>query len=214
MNRYIIGLSAIMLILIAGCIQTPEVGLANGAQSTGSTSGSSAVSDCRVVYVEEPYTVEECRNITYTERVCQEKELEYTAGPIEKTDLCTADGGCTGKELLGECLYQCSGAMKRCRMNITNNDPKLTGTWVVGATFSYGGAAFVKNPQTLIIKPGETRTFDFEQLYQLDQKYNIASCSVYVMHPTLADECIDVVNTDRVCENVTKTRIVQEEICD
>ena len=212
MNRYLIGLSAIMLILIAGCIQTPEVGVVNGAQTTGS--GTSSIPECKTAYVEEPYTVEECKNVTYTEPVCKEKELEYTAGPIVKTDLCTADSDCTGKTLIGECIYQCSGAMKRCRMNITNNDPQLTGTWVLGATFSYSDASFVKNPQTITIKPGQTATFDFEQLYQLDQKYNIASCTVYVLHPTVVDECINVVKTEMLCENVTKTRIVQEEVCD
>lgn len=213
MNRYIIGLSAIMLILIAGCIQTPS-GMPGQDGSTGDTNGDGKV-ECRTVYVEEPYVEEVCAEVTYSEPECVEKELNYTAGPITKTNLCVADGECTGKDIFGEgCLYQCSGAMQRCRMNITNEDPKLAGIWVVGATYSYGGASFVKNPQSVEIEPGETHSFDFEQMYQLGSPPALASCSLYVVHPVVVKDCIEVQKTKIDCENVTKTRIVQEEVCD
>ncbi len=212
MNRYLIGLSAIILILIAGCIEAPEVPGLNG-DGTGPT-GPTGVKECRTVYVEEPYTEEVCNEVTYSEPECIEKELDYTAGTIQKTDLCVADGECTGKSLyVDQCLYFCSGAMKRCQMDITNNDEKLAGTWVLGATFAYSGASFVKNPQTATIEPGATHTFDFEQMYQLDS-LNIATCSLYVLHPVTAKDCVNVERKRTDCTNVTKTRIVSQEICD
>lgn len=205
MNRIYIP-TVLMIILIAGCIQLPPAQPSPEVEEP-------AAPECRVVYVEEPYVEEECRDVIYSEEECTMKELEYTAGQIVKTDLCTADGGCVGKSIY-DCLYQCERAMKRCQMNITNNDEELEGTWTVGATFSYDGASFVKNPQSVEILPGKTHTFDFEQIYQLGDPPTGATCTVTVIYPAIVKDCVFVEKTRFDCENVSKTRIVQQEICD
>ena len=207
MNRYSI-LAALMLIFIAGCLQ-PGVPIEENEETNGVT----PTPECRIVYVEEPYTEEVCQEVGYIEEECEMKELEYTSGRIMKTDLCSADGDCVGKNLY-ECFYTCTAAMKRCRMNITNNDPKLAGTWVVGATFSYDGAAFVKNPEQAMIEPNETYTFDFEQIYALGSPPVMATCTITVIYPAVGRDCVQVEKTRIECQDVEKTRIIQEEVCD
>ncbi len=208
MNRYYL-LSAMMLIFIAGCVEIPPPVMEPGPSGEGPEAP-----ECRIAYVEEPFEEEVCAEVIYNVEECDMKELEYTASQIAKTDLCIADGPCVGKTLYGNCLYACTRAMKRCQMNITNNDERLSGTWVVGATFTFNGAAFVKNPQSVLIPPGETHVFDFEQMYQLGDPVTVATCSVTVLYPAITRDCVLVERTRTECENITKTRIIQEEICD
>jgi len=210
MNRYLAGI--LMLILISGCLELPST----TEQPENGVGPISASTQCRMVYVEEPYEEEECREVAYTEEQCARRELSYSVTPIVKTDICTQNGDCVGKALLEniDCLYTCTQAMKRCQMNITNNDPQYDGVWVVGATFSYKDAAFVKNPLSVEIPDGESFTFSFEQIYSLGTPPTFASCSLSVLYPAIVRECIQVEKARIDCMNVTKVRIVQQEVCD
>ena len=165
-----------------------------------------------MVPVEQPYTEEECVDVAYTEEECNMKELEYAASPVVKLDLCVS-GSCTGRNI-SECFYSCNSAMTRCRMNITNKDEKYPGIWMVGASFGYMEASFVKNPQTAEIPPGETFTFDFEQMYDMGQLPTIASCTLTVLYPAVVRDCVQVERTRTDCLNVSKVRIVQQQVCD
>lgn len=211
MNKYLVIIGMMMLILIAGCTtQNPDT---NNGGTTQNPITNPPSSECRTVPTEQPYVEEECTDITYTEEECQMKELNYTAGNMKVTDLCIEDGACVGKSVY-TCLYDCQRSMKRCEMNITNNDETYAGTWVVGATYAYAAAAFVKNPQTVTIDPKETYTFDFEQMYDIGQPPTIAVCSLTVLYPAIVRECVQVEKTRTDCMNVTKARIVQQEVCD
>ncbi len=206
MNRYYI-ITVLLMVITAGCV-TPPI-----TETAPKDEYRPTVPECRLVYQEEPYIEEVCANVSYTEEECDMKELDYTVGQIIKTDLCIQDGECVGKNLY-DCFGRCSAAMKRCRMNITNNDEKHGGVWVVGATFGYEGAAFVKNPQDKEIMPGETHIFDFEQMYDLGTPPTVATCTVTVLYPAVVRDCVDVTKTRVDCINVTKTRVTQVEVCD
>ncbi len=204
MKYYILG--AMFMLILAGCIGgTPEV------PTDGDTDTDDDVIECHIVLTEEPYTEEVCEEVTYMEEECEMRELTYTSSQIMITDLCADDGDCVGKDVF-ECLYTCTGAMKRCQINITNTD-EYEGTWVVGATFGYNGAAFIKNPESKKILPGETYTFDFQQLYTLGDPPSTATCTVTVLYPAIKNVCINVEKTRIDCTNVTKMRVVETEVC-
>lgn len=207
MNRYYI-LGTLFMLILAGCVTPPtyQPPVTDGRPDDGE------VSECKTVITEEPYTEEVCSQITYTEEECEMKELNYTSTTIAMTDLCVEDGPCVGKDLF-ECIRTCKRAMKRCKMNITNTD-KYEGTWVAGATFGYNGAAFVKNPISAIIDPGKTYTFDFYQIYTLGDPPSTATCSVTVLYPAITKVCLNIEKTGTRCENVTRMRAIETEVCD
>ncbi len=203
MKYYI--LAATIMIIIAGCVTpAPETG-------TPTNGGNGGTPFCRTVITEEPYTEEICQEITYTEEECEMKELTYTSGQITMVDLCVEDGECVGKEI-SACPLTCERAMKRCRMNITNED-KYDGTWTVGATFAYDGASFVKNPESELIDAGKTYTFDFQQIYSLGSPPTTATCSITVLYPAVVKVCVDVEKTRIDCSNITRMRAVETEVC-
>lgn len=170
---------------------------------------------CREETVVKPYVEEVCSDVDYQEEECSYRMLEYTPSSIEQTDLCTEDSECVGKSLYDpECVGQCSRAMKRCRMNITNDDTEKPGVWAVAASFAHGIASFDKNPETALILPGETHTFDFSQIYSLGYPVTTATCAVYVTEPPVVEDCILVSKTTTVCTNVTKYLTETREVCE
>lgn len=204
MKYYI--LAATFMFIIAGCVTTtPE------SETLANVGTQGDVPFCRTVITEEPYTEEVCQQISYTEEECEMKELTYTSGQIAMTDLCVEDGECVGKDITA-CPLTCERAMKRCRMNITNEDA-YEGTWIVGATFGYNGAAFVKNPESEAIEPGETYTFDFQQIYSMGSPPSTATCSVTVLYPAIAKICVNIEKTRTDCSNITRMRAVETEVC-
>lgn len=197
------------VLIFAGCIDM------NGAMEPWTPEEVEPVEKCRTVTEEIPYVEEECNDITYSEEECEFRALEYTSGDMVIVDLCIeGQPECIGADL-GGCINKCTRAMKRCRMDITNNDEDYEGTWTFGATFSYDGASFIKNPQSAEIAPGKTHTFDFTQIYDVgSQNPTMATCTLTVVYEAIVKDCRMVTREAVECKNVTKTRIVEREICE
>jgi hypothetical protein len=200
------ALTTMFMLILAGCIAGP-----GPIPSPEESPQEEPVVSCRTVIVEEPYIEEVCEQVSYTEEECEMKELNYTSSQITMTDLCVDDGDCVGKDV-SECIRTCTRAMKRCQMEITNEDA-YEGTWVVGATFHYNGASFVKNPESKDILPGKSHIFDFQQIYTLGDPPTTATCTVSVLYPAITKVCVDVEKTRIDCTNVTKMRAVETEVC-
>jgi hypothetical protein len=210
MLKTLIGLSILMMFL--GC--TAPQSDVDGSDSIlpDDTSGSD-VPECSVVTITEPYTETICWNVTYTEEKCEKKALEFSLSTLTKTDLCTQDGSCVGRDLV-ECPHTCTGAMKRCRMDVTNMDEEYAGLWVVGANFTRGKSGFIKDPEGIMIPPGESRTFDFTQLYTLGKRGSSMECELFVIDSPEVEVCYLVGHEDTECEEATKYRTVEKEICE
>jgi len=197
------------LLIFAGCVDLGE------PMDNWTADDVEPVVSCRTVTEEVPYVEEECEDVTYSEEECEMRALEYTSGDLEITDLCI-DGQpeCVGANL-GACINKCSRAMKRCKMDITNDDEDYDGTWTVGATFSYNGASFIKNPESADIGPGKTYTFDFTQIYDVgSENPKMATCTLTMIYEAVVKDCRMVTRKATECQNVTKTRIVEREICE
>ncbi len=208
MLNILIGLS--FFILLIGCV-SPE--LEEQPTEEPEESQQPNTPECKMVTITEPYVETVCWNVTYTEEVCKIKSLKFLASSVEETHLCTKDGNCVGKPL-SDCFHVCEGAMKRCKMNITNLDERYSGVWVVGANFSIDGSGFIKEPQRLEIPAGKTKTFDFTQLYALNTGGNSMKCSLYLLETPKVEDCKLVGREATECEEVTKHRKVEKEICE
>src|SRR4030042_6529046 len=66
---------------------------------------------CRTITEEVPVMEAQCGDVSYTETICEIRDLEYTVTELPKVDLCISDGGCNGKPL-GDC-QGCTQAMTR-----------------------------------------------------------------------------------------------------
>lgn len=197
------------MLFLAGCLQGP-----NGNPLTPwiANNQSQPVQVCHQVQTETPYQEEVCKDYSVTKEECALRELNYTSSRVQENDICMSGGKCSGGPL-SDCMPGCDQASKRCILEITNNDPQYEGTWVVGATFYYPGASFIKNPQSIDIAPGQKGRFDFTQIYSIGEKQTTASCSLTVIYPGSARDCKQVTTADVRCENVTKTKLVDQEIC-
>lgn len=170
---------------------------------------------CRNETIVTPYVEEVCNDVEYQEEECEYIVLNYTVSDVISVDLCTKDGDCVGKSIYDEeCVGKCSQAMKRCIMNITNEDDNKAGMWKVGATFTHGDASFRKNPETALILPGETYAFDFSQIYSMGDPPTSATCGINVIEPPTVQNCIMVTKMTTVCTNVTKYITQTTEICE
>jgi hypothetical protein len=167
---------------------------------------------CRTITEQIPTTEEVCEDVDYTEEVCEKKKLEYTVTDVPKLDLCIQDGDCVG-EPLKDCP-SCSKAMTRCRMTITNDDPEKTGFWTVGANYSFDGAGFIKDPIIASIGPGESFTFDFNQMYNPNYPVTSTTCKLAVVDEPVAEICHDETRTESVCQDVQVNETVQREVCE
>lgn len=203
----ILGLS--IFIMLFGCVQG---GAQSQPQPLVTTPEQPVLPGCHVVTMSEPYTETMCWNVTYTQEVCDREALEYTVSRVRTIDLCTGDGACTGKPV-ADCPYTCNNAMKRCQMDITNLNTEKSGMWVVGANFTIPNMGFEKEPQRLLISPGQTVTFDFTQLYTLGLKGTSVECSLYVMDAPVADFCHQESMTETECDEVTVYRTIEKEVC-
>lgn len=204
---------SVMLIIaalfFAGCVGVAE------PEGELPDEGIPPIVSCRTTTEEVPYVEEECDDVTYSQEECEMRALNYTAGSVRVTDLCIeGQPECVGANL-GGCINKCTRAMKRCRMNITNNDKDYDGTWTVGATYSYDGASFIKNPESADISPGKTYTFDFTQIYDVgSQNPTMATCTLTLIYEAIVKDCRMVTRKAVECKNVTKTRIIEREICE
>ncbi len=198
--------SVIFSLFFLGCLGQP---------AAPSSEGPPAELQCRNETTVKPYIEEVCSDVEYQEEECYYKTLKYDAGEIVQIDLCTEDSACVGKSIYQpECIDQCTQAMKRCLMNVTNEDEEKAGVWTVAASFTHGGASFDKNPETALILPGETHTFDFSQIYSLGYPSTSATCAVYVVEPPVVEDCILVTKMTTVCANVTKYMTEVREVCE
>ncbi len=203
-SKSLIGL-LLGILLIAGCISqstttptpTPEVKL------TGTT--------CTNTTTETPIVTSQCDNVSYTEQVCQMRNLEYSITSKTKVDLCIASDSCSDTPL-NDC-HTCTRAMTRCTITVQNNDPKQTGDWTVGANFTLFNAGFIKNPQTLTILPTHNATFDFFQIYSLGYVQSAATCDLYVVNPPLINDCHQETRNKIVCNNVTTMQTTTQQVC-
>lgn len=167
---------------------------------------------CRTVSEEVPVVEQQCGDVSYTEQVCDIRELNYTSNMLPPTHLCISDTGCNGMQL-GDC-QGCAQAMTRCVLQITNTETQKTGTWKVGANYSLGTSGFIKDPITHTIEPGETASFDFNQIYNPGQPINSASCQLFIISKPKIEECHEETRSREECKDITTTKIVEREVCE
>ncbi len=167
------------------------------------------------VNVTEPYNETECQNVSEVSEVCTARELNFTVGNIGKHDVCTNQDLCAASDANGVCrIYYCSKAITRCLMNVTNLDQTDTGDWTAAANFTLAGAVFAQNPVIKRIRPGETVTYDFQLMYDMDLNQNRPTCVVTVTPPPPVDSCVYITTPLETCHNVTEYRTSEQEVCD
>lgn len=193
--------------LLAGCIESQETNSKNWNKTE------LQMQNCRLVEQEVPYTERVCKNLTENREECKTIELSYKVSNVEEYDICMTGDGCAGKNL-SQCLMVCTRANKRCVIQITNTD-KVKGRWSAGATFIQGNAVFIKNPQIQEIMPGETKKFDFIHIYDISVgRVTTTICTIQLIYPATAEDCKTITEQVEICENITKTKIEEKEICD
>lgn len=205
--RIPIVLCLVAVLLAAGCTSPP-------AQTQGGekTPGGATQQTCTMVSEQVPVTTQECTNISLTEQVCGKKTLQYTQTLRPRVDLCIGDGPCVGMAI-GDCPATCNKIMTRCVLDITNQDPLLSGTWTVGANFTLKNSAFIKDPVTKTIGPNQSFAFDFFQMYSTMVPMSTADCNLYVIKEAVVDDCHEETHLDRKCENVTSFETRQRQVC-
>lgn len=189
--------------MIFGCVsETP-------AQPQGT---SQVQQNCRIVQETVPVVVEECGDISYTEQVCERRNLLFETVETAPIHICALSSEICGGAPLSSCA-SCRNAMTRCSMYIKNTNSK-TGQWTVGANFSIRNAVFAREPVTKTIAPNETILFDFQQFYDPGEPINSASCKIFIISPAILDDCREITRTKLDCVNVTKMATVEKEVCD
>ena len=202
MLRFVLISLIFAALLVAGCLVPPDMPFVPKEPEK----------ECRTVTEEVPVVEEECGDVSYTEQVCELRDLRYTATELPVTHLCISDGVCNGQPL-GDC-QGCSQAMSRCVLQIKNEETQKSGSWTVGANYSLGNSGFIKDPITATIGPGEVYSFDFNQIYNPGQPINSASCVLFVISDPILEECHEVTRTRQECNDVTNVRIIEREVCE
>ncbi|MBI5228369.1 hypothetical protein HY988_07285 [Candidatus Micrarchaeota archaeon] len=190
------------ILLIAGC---------TGQSAPKTTPTPEPKTICTKVIEQIPIITEQCDNVSYTEEVCQLRELKYSVVGQTKTDLCIVSDSCAGSPLSS--CRNCNRAMTRCTMTIKNLDPKETADWTVGANFTLPWAGFIKNPDSQTILPEHNATFDFYQIYSFSEVIIPASCDLYVINKPIINDCHQETRAKVVCANVTTTQSREKEVC-
>ncbi|MBI5046574.1 hypothetical protein HZC07_02480, partial [Candidatus Micrarchaeota archaeon] len=194
--RYLVILG-IFTLLFLGCTGTSP-----------STNVSSDHTNCRLVDQSTPVTKQECSDLSTTEPICSFRKVNYTSSLAPRIDLCASDA-CTGNPL-GSCP-NCSWAMSRCKMNVTNTDSK-SATWTVAANFSLGKYGVIKQPISQTIDPNQSYIFDFYLMYSPGTPINSASCNLAVVSDPTVQDCIQQTRKTTECKNVTTMVIVQKQV--
>jgi len=194
----------IFLGILFGCVSAP---LQNPLQPNATPS-------CSTVTTQEPYQEQVCQNVSKMDQVCANRELNYSLSPATKTYLCSENNLCVNWLGNGTCVtYYCSNGMTRCTANLTNLDPQKSGTWSVGANFSLDGKVFGKNPVEVTLLPSESEIVDFDLFYGMDINQLKADCSIFISTPSRIQDCSFVTTTALDCQNVTKYRDVEKQVC-
>ncbi|MEW6748636.1 MAG: hypothetical protein AB1295_02935 [Candidatus Micrarchaeota archaeon] len=204
MLRFVLISLLFAALFATGCISPPE-----GIPSIPTQPGGEV---CRTVTEEVPVVEEQCGEVSYTEQVCEIRELGYTATELPKVDLCISDGVCNGRPL-GEC-QGCTQAMTRCILQVTNEETQKSGTWKVSANYSLGNSGFIKDPISYTIAPGETVNFDFNQIYSPGKPISSASCLLWISSKPKAEECHEETRSRVECRDVEATKTVEREVCE
>jgi hypothetical protein len=203
--RFVLVVPLIAMLVIAGCVTPPIVGTQPGANA-------SAEKKCHTVSEQQPYLEESCNDVSVTKPVCGTRALPYDMKNISILHLCVDDHNCVGNPL-GDCQV-CTRAMTRCGTIITNKDNKSSGTWVMGANFTVTGGGFIRDPVSKTLGPGESYEFDFQQMYTPGNPISSASCNVYLVSAPKVDDCHDETRVTKECQNVTKYKTVERQVCE
>lgn len=198
--RTLVLFGVLTMLLLAGCA-APLLPSGQAAPNT----------TCRIVIEQKPVTTEQCGDVSTTEQVCGLRELPSKVIMLPKIDLCIIDGDCVGKPL-SQCPV-CTTAMSRCTLVIENQDPQASGTWTVTANYTIGNAGFNKEPITATIKPNESYSFDYQQIYAPGYPTNSANCNISVISKATVNDCHGETRTARECKNVTVNASVQTQVC-
>ena len=119
---------------------------------------------CKTMTKQQTVTRSVCQNLSKTSTVCNERSMNYSILSSTTSTICTS-GACSGISLY-DCM-DCSGAMTRCMSTVKSNEKNSSGIIEMAANFTFPNGAFVKNPVSHTIKPGQNTTFDFYQSYSL-----------------------------------------------
>jgi len=204
--RYLI-LFGIFAIILFGCLgqTSPE--------SSNQESNEPEGQECHFVTTQVPVTEEKCEDVSFTEPICETRALNYTITPLSQTDICISGESCVGQSVY-TCFSNCRKVMTRCVLIITNDDKIHSGSWTVGANYTIGNYGFIKDPIIQVIKPGESSTFDFHQIYTLGVPPTTAQCNVYLVTPAVIEDCYEVTRTTQECVDVTTYVDEQTEVCE
>ncbi len=204
MRFFIVALFVGMLFL-AGCLQLQQPSAPDEEKPQPTEAPK-----CKTVREEVPYTEEECKEVMVTKQRCEKKEINYSFEMEGPTYICSQNGECSGRPL-DECRV-CTTAVARCTMRITNLDEEA-GAFKVGARFLLIDDVFERAPITKVVKPGKTEEFDFQQFY-VARLVRYADCELEILEVPEIEKCVDVSEPAQECKNVTKTKIVEREVCE
>jgi hypothetical protein len=200
-------LSTIAVLLLAGCISNPSLPLQPLQPFNQSLTGPV----CHNVSHQVSYVEPVCNDVSVTTQVCGSRALSYDLVNVTPIHLCVSDGNCSGRAL-GECR-ECTMAMTRCGVIITNNDLKSSGTWVVDANFTVSGGGFNMNPVTKTIAPNQSSEFDFQQMYAPGSPPSSAVCNVALSSASTVNDCHDETRTTSECKDVTFYNTTVSQVC-
>lgn len=205
--KFALFAAIVVILFLAGCTSPPPP-----TPPSQQPQPASPAKTCRTVIDQIPHTETKCGEFSFSEPVCGLRKLNYSMTLLPKVDLCTIDGPCAGEEL-SECQH-CGKAMTRCVMVIKNEETVQSGTWVVGANYTLGNAMFLKDPISILIAPGESAAFDFNQIYDLGQPINSASCELFITKEPTVQDCITQQKSKYECRNVTEIQNVSRQVCE
>lgn len=204
--KYPVLLVLISALLITGCISTPPF------QQTNPPTQTTTQPNCTTTIQQIPVITQQCNNVSVTTPVCGMRKLPYTVTDVPKVDLCISDGACDGQPL-SKCTANCTKAMTRCELLITNNDKNESGTWSVIANFTFGNNGFIKNPINQTIAPNASGLFDFNQLYDLNYPVSSADCSLSIILNATVNDCQQITTMQNQCNNATTYQNVSKQTC-
>ena len=205
-NRYVI-LIVVTLLLFFGCINQQQT-------ETTSTSSNKTTKICKNISTQTEYTEPECQNMTTVQESCAYKELEYTVTALEKLDLCSDKTLCTSYDASNKCaVWKCATGTTICRVNITNKDSLYKSKWTAIANYTLNSMNFDKNPVNIEIKPGETKTAEFQLFYSMDADQITPACKISVLKPSKIMHCANTSITRESCIDVIKYNTVITESC-
>lgn len=202
-NLIILG---ILALLVVGCVSVP------GTSPPATSPTTQPATSCTNVSEEVPIITQNCQNVSDTQHVCVNRQLEYSSNILPNVNLCVDGGACTD-EPIQNCPSPCEKIMTSCKMVIKNKEPLQPGSWTVDANFTLNNAGFDKGPMSQTIAANSSAEFDFYEIYAAGSPVSTATCSIAVSSVPTIEDCHDVTTMKTLCTNVSSTQTVEKQVC-